>query len=155
MPKRAHLIAGILAPLCIAIFFLSTVLVELFGSHAAVAQLKSLIITPGLWILLPAIAGAGGSGMFLSRSRKGRLVDTKKKRMPFIAANGLLVLVPCAIVLNRWASAGSFDTIFYVVQAIELIVGAINLTLMGLNVRDGLRMAGRLLTSLPGATKAS
>jgi len=30
------------------------------------------------------------------------------------------------------------------VQAIELIAGAINLTLMGLNMRDGLRMAGRL-----------
>jgi hypothetical protein len=155
MPKRAHLIAGILALLCIAIFFLSTVLVELFGSHAAVAQLKSLIVTPGLWILIPAVAAAGGSGMFVSRPRKGRLVDTKKKRMPFIAANGLLVLVPCAIVLNRWATAGSFDTIFYLVQAIELIAGAINLTLMGLNMRDGLRMAGRLLASPPGAAKAS
>jgi hypothetical protein len=154
MPKRAHLIAGILAPLCVAIFFLSTVLVELFGSHAAVAQLKSLIVTPGLWILIPAIAAAGGSGMYLSKSRKGRLVETKKKRMPFIAANGLLVLVPCAVLLNRWATAGSFDTTFYAVQAIELISGAINLTLMGLNVRDGLRMAGRLRTSMPGAAKA-
>ena len=47
MPKRIHLIAGILAPLCIATFFLSTVLVELFGSPAAVAQIKSLIVTPG------------------------------------------------------------------------------------------------------------
>jgi hypothetical protein len=154
MPKRAHLVAGILAPLCIAIFFLSTVGVELFGSHAAVAQLKSLIVTPGLWILIPAIAAAGGSGMFLSKSRKGRLVETKKKRMPFIAANGLLVLVPCAVLLNRWATAGSFDTTFYTVQAVELIAGATNLMLMGLNVRDGLRMAGRLRTSLPGSTKA-
>jgi hypothetical protein len=75
--------------------------------------------------------------------------------MPFIAANGLLVLVPCAIVLNRWAAAGSFDTTFYVVQAIELIVGATNLTLMGLNARDGLRMAGRLHSRSPAATQAS
>ena len=96
MPKRAHLIAGILASLCMATFFVSTLLVELFGSPAAVAQLKSLIVTPGLWILIPAIAAAGGSGLFLSKSRRGRLVDTKKKRMPFIAANGLLVLVPSA-----------------------------------------------------------
>ena len=64
--------------------------------------------------------------------------------MPFIATNGLLVLVPCAIVLNRWAAAGSFDTTFYVVQAIELMAGATNLTLMGLNARDGMRMVGRL-----------
>ena len=146
MPKRAHLIAGILAPLCIVTFFVSTLLVELFGSHAAVAQLKAMIVTPGLWIMIPAIAAAGGSGMFLGKSRKGRLVGAKKMRMPFIAANGLLVLVPCAIVLNRWAAAGTFDTTFYAVQAVELIAGAANFVLMGLNVRDGLRMSGRLRT---------
>jgi hypothetical protein len=33
-----------------------------------------------------AMAAAGGSGMFLWKSRKGPLVDAKKKRMPFIAA---------------------------------------------------------------------
>ena len=153
MPKRAHLIAGILAPLCIATFFLSTVFTELLGTHAAVAELKSLIVTPGLWIMVPLMAAAGGSGMFLARSRKGRLVDSKKKRMPFIAANGLLVLVPCAILLNRWAAAGSFDTAFYVVQAIELVAGATNLTLMGLNTRDGLRMAGRLRSGATAAAK--
>lgn len=154
MPKRAHLIAGILAPLCIVTFFLSTILAELFGSHAAVAQLKSLIVTPGLWIVVPLMAAAGGSGMFLAKSRKGRLVDAKKKRMPFIAANGLLVLVPCAIVLSRWAAVGSFDTTFHLVQAIELIAGAANLTLMGLNARDGLCMARRLRNSPPAAAKA-
>lgn len=74
--------------------------------------------------------------------------------MPFIAANGLLVLVPCAIVLNRWAAAGTFDTAFYVVQAIELIAGAANLALMGLNARDGLRMAGRLRAGPAVAAKA-
>jgi hypothetical protein len=155
MPKRAHLITAILASLCIAVFFLSTIVTELFGSHAAVAQLKSFIVTPGLWIMVPLMAAVGGSGMFLAGSRKGRLVDAKKKRMPFIAANGLLVLVPCAIMLNRWAAAGSFDTTFYLVQAIELIAGATNLTLMGLNARDGLRMAGRLRIRPPAATKAS
>jgi hypothetical protein len=143
MPKLAHRLAGLLAPLCTATFFLFTVLAELFGSHALVAQVKSQIVTPGLWILIPLIVTAGSSGMFQARSSQGRLVHAKKKRMPFIAANGLLVLVPCAIVLNRWASAGLFDTGFYVVQAIELLAGATNLALMGLNVRDGLRMAGR------------
>lgn len=154
MPHRAHLAAGILAPLCIATFFVSTILVELFGSPAAVAQLKSLIVTPGLWILIPALAATGGSGLLLSRSRSGRLVDAKKKRMPFIAANGLLVLVPCAIVLDRWAAAGRFDATFYAVQAIELLAGAINLSLMGLNLRDGLRLSGRLRAGGPAARRA-
>lgn len=142
--QQASLVGGLCglvgtATLCIATFFLSTIIVELFGSHAAVARLKSLIVTPGLWIMVPLMAAAGGSGVLLAKSRKGRLVEAKKRRMPFIAANGLLVLVPCAIVLNRWAAAGSFDTTFYVVRAIELIAGASNLTLMGLNARDGIR----------------
>ena len=154
MPKIAHRVGGLMAVFCIATFWTATVLVELFGSHADVAQLKSLIVTPGLWILIPAVAMAGASGMFLGKSRGGKLVDAKKKRMPFIAANGLLVLVPCAIFLNRWAAACSFDTSFYVVQAIELIAGPINLALMGLNVRDGLRMAGRLRVA-PRATRGS
>jgi len=143
MPKKAHFIAGLLATLTIATFFLSTVIVELFGSHEAVAIVKSLIVMPGLFILVPAIAATGGSGFALSKSRQGRLVDSKKKRMPFIAANGLLVLLPSAIFLDRWASAGSFDTAFYLVQSVELLAGAVNLTLMGLNIRDGIKMSGR------------
>lgn len=90
------------------------------------SQHREAIVTTGLWIMVPLMAAEGGSGMFLARTRKGRLVDAKKKRMPFIAANGLLVLVPCAIVLNRWAAGGSFDTAFYLVQAIELFAGATN-----------------------------
>lgn len=155
MPKRAHLVAGTLALLCVLTFFLSTVLVELFGSHAAVAQLKALIVSPGLWIMVPAMAATGGSGMFLGRSRQGRLVEAKKKRMPLIAANGLLVLLPCAIVLDRWATAGAFDSTFYAVQAIELIAGATNVALLGRNMVDGLRMAGRLCSAPPSAARAA
>jgi len=34
------------------------------------------------------------------------------------------------------------------VQAVELVAGAINLTLMFLNIRDGLRLTGRLRSNL-------
>lgn len=143
MPTKIHFIAGLLATLAIGTFFSSSVIVEIFGDHETVARLKALIVMPGLLILIPAIAATGASGFALAKARKGRLVDAKKKRMPFIAANGLLVLIPCAIVLDRWASAGSFSTTFYVVQGIELLAGAVNLTLMGMNIRDGMRMSGR------------
>ena len=115
----------------------------MFGSHDTVATVKSLIVIPGLFILVPAIAVTGGSGFVLSKSRKGRLVEVKKKRMPFIGVNGVLVLIPCAIFLDRWVSVGAFDTTFYLVQGIELVAGAINVTLMGMNIRDGLRISGR------------
>lgn len=151
MPKIIHFIAGWMAALTIATFFLSTVIVEIFGTHEAVATLKSLIVMPGLFILVPAIAVTGGSGFILSKQRRGQLVEFKKKRMPFIAANGLLVLIPCAIFLNRLAAAGAFDTNFYVVQAFELMAGAANLTLMGLNIRDGQRMSGRIRKQVANA----
>jgi len=64
-----------------------------------------------------------------------------------IAANGMLILVPCAIFLDRWAAAGTFDATFYLVQGLEFLAGATNLGLMGLNIRDGLRMSGRFRKS--------
>lgn len=95
-------------------------------------------------LLIPAMAIVGGSGFSLSTDRRGRLIDTKKKRMPIIGANGLLILIPCAFFLAAKADAGEFDIVFYTVQGLELIAGATNLTLMGLNIRDGLRLTGRL-----------
>ena len=144
MTRGIHRAASIVATLAIAFFFMSTVLVESFGSQDAVARLKALIVMPGLFILVPAIAATGGSGFLLSTSRGGRLVDAKKRRMRIIGANGLLVLLPSAILLDRWAAAGAFDVGFYAVQAIELLAGAVNLVLMGMNIRDGMRMSGRL-----------
>ncbi len=144
MKQLIHRSAAAIATLCIATFFTSTVLVELFGSHESIALIKHLIVMPGLFILIPAIAMTGATGFALTQNSKGRLVGNKKKRMPFIGANGLLILLPAAICLDRWAAAGDFDSTFYIVQGIELCVGAINLTLMGLNIRDGRRMTGKL-----------
>ncbi len=64
--------------------------------------------------------------------------------MPLIAANGVLVLIPSALFLASKARAAEFDAGFYAVQALELVAGATNITLLGLNMRDGLKMKGRL-----------
>lgn len=144
MKAKIHLFAGIIATLCIATFFTSTIVVELVGSGDAIATVKGLIVMPGLFILVPAIAVTGGTGFSLGKARKGRLLEAKKKRMPIIAANGVLVLLPAAIFLDQWAAEGAFDTTFYIVQALELVAGAVNLSLMGLNIRDGLRLTGKL-----------
>lgn len=64
--------------------------------------------------------------------------------MPIIALNGVLVLVPAAFFLAWRSAAGVFDGSFYAVQAIELAAGAANLVLLALNMRDGLRLTGRL-----------
>lgn len=143
MTKIIHPIAGAIAILTIATFWLSTVISELFGSQAAVIAVKTTLPW-GFLLLVPALAAAGGSGFVLSKGRRGALIDKKKKRMPIIAANGLLVLIPSALFLASKAGAGEFDAAFYAVQALELVAGLVNLALLALNMRDGLKMKGRL-----------
>lgn len=140
MTKTIHPIAGAIALFMILGFWLSTAISEVFAGAGTVTTVKTLIPW-GFIILIPALMAAGGSGF--GRKRRGPLVAAKRKRMPVIAANGLLILIPSALYLSAKAQAGAFDTGFYAVQAIELIAGAVNITLLGLNMRDGLRLAGK------------
>jgi hypothetical protein len=143
MIKIVHPIAGTLAILTIATFWLSTALSELFGAQAVVTAVKTAIPW-GFLLLIPSLAAAGGSGLALAKGRRAGLVGAKIKRMPLIAANGILVLIPSALFLAFKAKAAEFDAAFYTVQALELAAGATNITLLGLNMRDGLTMKGRL-----------
>jgi hypothetical protein len=146
MKKIVHPISGALALLTITTFWLATVASEIWGSTAMIVAVKSAIPW-GFLVLVPCLALAGGTGVSLSKGARAGLAGRKLRRMPFIAANGLLVLIPSALVLAMWARAGRFDTGFYLVQALELIAGAINITLLTRNMRDGLRMTGRLRKS--------
>lgn len=143
MKPALHAGAGAVAMLCILCFWTSTAVAELFLSPAAVVAVKQAVLQ-GMWLLIPAMLIIGGSGFSLARSGSGHLVEAKKKRMPIIAGNGLLVMLPAAFFLSGKASAGEFDATFYAIQVVELAVGLVQLTLMGLNFRDGLRLAGRL-----------
>lgn len=143
MTKVIHPVAGALALLTIATFWVSTSLSELFGSAASVVAVKSAIPW-GFLVLIPALIAAGGSGFALAKGRRGGLVGAKIKRMPIAAANGILILIPSALFLASKAKAGEFDILFYAVQALELAAGAVNITLLGLSMRDGLKMKGRL-----------
>jgi hypothetical protein len=143
MIKTVHPVAGVLAILTIATFWLSTALTELFAPQAIVTTVKTAIPW-GFLLLIPALMAAGGSGLALARGRRAGLVGAKIKRMPLIAANGILVLIPSALFLASKAAAAEFDTGFYAVQALELAAGAVNISLLGLNMRDGLKMKGWL-----------
>ena len=143
MKTKIHAVAGAIGFLTIATFWTTTLLSELLGDQVFITSVKHFVLW-GMLVLIPAIAVAGGSGFSLSADRRGRLFNTKKKRMPIIGANGLLILIPCAFFLSAKADAGEFDTVFYAIQGLELVAGAANLTLMALNIRDGLRLTGRL-----------
>ena len=87
-------------------------------------------------LLVPAIMATGMTGMKLGGKSSYPPIAAKRRRMPFIAANGVLILIPCAIFLSQRAGAGIFDGVFYAVQALELLAGAVNITLMALSIRD-------------------
>lgn len=147
MPSRSvvrtiHLIAGVLGFLTIGGFWSATVASELVGDRATIATVKQGILW-GMLVLIPAMAAVGGTGFSLGGRSTAPIVAAKRRRMPVIALNGLLVLVPSAFFLAGRAAAGQFDAIFFTVQAIELVAGAVNIDLMGLNMRDGLRLTAK------------
>jgi hypothetical protein len=143
MLKVIHPIAGVLGFLTILTFWVSTVAVELLRSEETVAAVKQAIPW-GFLILIPALAVTGASGFVMAGKSGDPLVRRKRRRMPFIVANGLLILVPAALYLAGLAARGAFGPAFYAVQAVELVAGAANLILMALNLHDGLRLTGRL-----------
>ena len=141
--KRVHPIAGALALLTMVIFWTSTVAVELLGDQSDIVAVKHAIMW-GLLVLVPALAATGGTGFLRAgRSRNAR-IQAKKRRMQIVAPIGILVLVPCVLYLGTTSSAAGLGAYFYPVQAIELVAGAVNITLMSLNVRDGLRLTRRI-----------
>ena len=143
MVKIVHPAAGAVALVMILTFWLSTTLSELFANQSVVTMVKTAIPW-GFLILVPAMMIVGASGFRLGKTWRGPLIAKKRARMPFIAVNGLLVLIPAALYLSFKAQAGAFDAGFYAVQVLELVAGALNITLLTLNMRDGLRLKGRL-----------
>lgn len=136
MIKRLHPLAGALAMATILTFWLSSAFSELFASLETVASVKRAI----LWampVLILSLMLTGASGFRLAP------IKAKLFRMKIVAANGLLVLLPSAVFLDRLAASGHFDALFYSVQGLELAGGGVNLALMALNVRDGLALKGR------------
>jgi hypothetical protein len=141
--RLVHLVAAAVAILTIATFWLSTLLSELFAPPEVVAMVKGAIPW-GFLVLIPALLATGASGAGLAHGRRLGLIGVKTRRMQLIAANGLLILLPAALFLAFRARTADFDATFYTVQAIELAAGLVNITLIALNLRDGLRMTGRL-----------
>lgn len=134
-----HGAAGTVALFTIALFWIATVSSELAGDPVLIARVKQGIAW-GLFVLVPAMAATGVSGRLLSGPAPRGLAGKKYRRMRIIAVLGILVLVPAALLLARWAAAGRFGPAFFAVQGAELAAGAVNFVLLVRNFRDGLRM---------------
>ena len=141
MLKLLHPIAGAVAFLTILSFWFATVVSEVFGSIDMIVAVKQTIPW-GLLILVPALATTGASGFRVAGESSDLRIKAKRQRMQGIAANGVLVLIPCMFALKSLATQHEFGVLFIGLQSLELIAGAFNLTLMAFNIRDGLRLRG-------------
>ena len=142
MKLKIHAAAGTIALLTILAFWTSTLISEVFGSHAQISSVKTAVLW-GMLILIPAMIATGASGASLGKGWKLPVVARKTKRMRIIAANGILILMPSAFYLASKAQTGAFDSLFYTVQAAEILAGATNIILLALNMRDGLSIRRR------------
>lgn len=141
--KTAHPIAGAVALLTILTFWSATVFSKYLGDPEMIVQVKTMILY-GMILLVPAMAVLGGTGFKLGGKSTYPLIVSKRKKMPIIALNGLIILVPSAVILQQMAVSGKFGTLYLIIQSIELIAGALNIILLGIAFRQGLKFTKRI-----------
>lgn len=142
LPKL-HAAAGAVAMLTILGLQTAIALGEPTGYPAEIAALREAILYVVCLVLIPAMIAAGASGFRLGRGGRGPVIAAKRARMQAIAAIGLIVLLPLAIGLWVLAAQGMVEGRFHLLQRIETLAGLVNLLLLGLNMRDGLRLRRR------------
>ncbi len=139
--RTLHAAASTLGLVIITAFFVSTVVAEIGGDPSMVVRVKTGIFY-ALFALVPVMAVAGATGRRLAGKSQAPVVQRKMRRMRLVGINAVVVLIPCVVALYWLASHGSLGRVFTAVQAAELAAGAANIALLGLNLRDGLRMRG-------------
>ena len=134
-----------LAFVTILTFLSSSLAAELWGSAATIASVKQAIAW-ALLILVPALIATGASGFKMAGPSPKGVLANKLKRMRLIAGNGMLVLVPSVLFLAWKAAQARVRHGVHRGADRRAGGGLANLMLMGLNIRDGLRLTGRLRT---------
>jgi len=138
---KVHVTATIIASLTIGSFFCFSLIAEITGKDLFIQQVKAGILycLPILLVAMPMLAI---SGKKLAGNSNSPVVATKTKRMKLIAFNGL-ILISLAIYLYYHATFKTIDKTFLYFQIGELLIGALNLGLIVLNIKSGLKLSGK------------
>ncbi|QKT05025.1 hypothetical protein HUS23_09025 [Ectothiorhodospiraceae bacterium 2226] len=141
MLRTVHAVAGALVFVLLLAFLGTTVVAELLLTEQALVCVKRAIAwAMALYVPLLLLTWASGAAL---GPADDPVVARKRRRTHLVVVKGVVVLVPLAIFLYLRARAGAVDALFYTVQAAELVVGAANAVLVGLNIRDGVRLRAR------------
>lgn len=139
---RIHFLATIVAVMTILSFFSISLYAEILGEKTLIKTVKEFILfaLPIMIISMPSLAISGNK---LAGKSKNSLIIQKSRRMKFIMFNGF-VLVFLAIYLYYRSHYREIDNTFFLLQLTEFAFGLINLTLIGLNARNGMQLSGKL-----------
>ncbi|MBK7057593.1 MAG: hypothetical protein KBF99_07955 [Leptospiraceae bacterium] len=135
--SQLHKLGGILAILIILFFQVLTISSEFSGDFNRIITAKQIIA----WLipfLVITLIGTGISGRKLAGKSTNILIIRKQSRMKFIAANGILILLPSAYILLYLSKIQPVTNLFWILQTLEISSGLINLTLLILNAKDGI-----------------
>jgi hypothetical protein len=139
---RIHIAATITAVLTIVSFFISSLIAEISGDETIIRNVKEAILFL-LPLLLVAMPASGITGSKLAGKSQNRILLLKKKRMIFIFINGV-TLIALACFLYYRSHHQTIDGVFWGAQVAEFVLGLTNLILIGLNIRSGFQLSGRL-----------
>ena len=132
----------------ITTFLVSSGVTELTGGTGDIRVLRHCILL-GLPLLIACLATAGLTGRRLAGGSRSAVVRRKQRRLQAAAAAGMLVLVPCALILGHLAAAPATGAAFTALEITEFFFGTVNLSLLALNFRDGRRMTRHRRTARP------
>ncbi len=137
-----HATAAVAALFIISTFFVFSLVVEILGHLFWIKTAKTVILCamPLLLIAMPTVAITGNK---LAGNSCHPSILFKQRRMKFIVMNGM-VLVSLATYLYYRAHYQAVDDIFFYIQLTEFALGFVNLVLMVLNIKEGLKLSGRM-----------
>jgi hypothetical protein len=133
---RTHLSAAVGAIAIITTFLLSSTITVLIGNAADVHTLRQWVVF-ALPLLVGCLAAAALTGRRLARKSRAAVIRRKQRRMQIVAAVGIVVLVPCALILDGLTAGASNGGVVSALEITEILAGAANVTLLALNFRDG------------------
>jgi len=146
-----HALFGGLSLLLVFSALAASLIAELWYSQGVISEVNELVFQ-GMLLLLVILGCTAALGLSLGRTRQGRIVQTKKKRMFWILAITILALLPSTYLLNTYVRNEQFDLLYVLPQSIEYVFDVIVLILLGLNFRDGSKLVGRDAGELDGTS---
>ncbi|WP_292008588.1 hypothetical protein [Chryseobacterium sp.] len=136
---RIHIIASIISFSTILIFFSMSLFAEINGNEGLIKNVKRNILVglPLMIITMPALAITGKK---LAGKSQNILILIKQKRMKFILANGILLILLAGF-LYYYSHYIALNTTFLIFQLLEFFCGLANLTMIGMNIKDGIQLS--------------